>query len=356
MGITTEELTKGLEKGTIDAKKFGSAIEDAVTKKGVGPLQALANSSENLGKLLQEYLGDLFEDLGASIAPFMTEVKSLFSILDSKANPSGKALKAGIEGFFKNVFAIATKVVPLVKHFLLDLIIYGLKAYIALKPIGTAIKQWAESAEGAAFLSKAMGVLVEVFKGLAVVVGFVLVVAGLFVATIIGIQLAIVAVGYAILAFTTGAGEALYGWVAGAATAAGDFILGLVRGITAGAGQVIGAVTGLADSAIGAFTGVLGIKSPSTVMFTMGENTGEGAAQGIESKEADVHGASSGLADAAVKGASSGGQSASGGSPAKGGSAINVTVLIDGAGKAAMEITEEMVAMVFERAALAAGV
>jgi hypothetical protein len=96
MGITSEELVKGLQGGTVDAKKFGDAMQEAAIKKGAGSLGTLANSAKNLGDLLNEYIGEIFEDLGDSIAPFMNEVKSLFSIFDSKTNPSGQAMKAAI--------------------------------------------------------------------------------------------------------------------------------------------------------------------------------------------------------------------------------------------------------------------
>jgi hypothetical protein len=83
---------------------------------------------------------------------------------------------------------------------------------------------------------------------------------------------------------------------------------------------------------------------------------GGGVVQGLESSEGDVHGAASGVADAAVKGGSSPSESPSRGGKGGGGNTIIVTVTVDGAGKSALEITQEMVAMTFERMALSAGV
>ncbi len=354
MGVSVEELTKNLAAGTVDAKKFGDALETTIITKGKGPLERMAASSANLKKLLSEAWGDLFEDV--DVGPFMAEVKKLFDIF-GQGTESGKALKDGIGGFFKQVFAILTKVVPLAKHFLLDMIIYGLKAYIALKPIVKTIKEFAASAEGAKIIGTVLSSLWTVLKAVGVavlvVVGAVL---GLWAAMVVVSVAVWTAVG-AFLGFVAEAGGALAGWVSSAATAAYDFVAGLVTGIGNGASQVIGAVSGLADSATGAFKSALGIHSPSKVMMGLGGDVAEGTAQGIEGGSSDVHGAASGMAGAAVKGATSGGD-ASGGGSSKGG--VNVTVeagaiTIDGAGKTALEITETMISLVFERVALGAG-
>src|SRR5262249_4898417 len=119
MGISAKALGAQLRAGSADAKKFGDALTDALIKKGAGPLERLSASWENMSKKLSQSFNDMFKDI--DVGPFLEAVKSLFDIFDSKTNPSGAALKAGIGGFFKEVFATATKVVPLVKHFLLDL-------------------------------------------------------------------------------------------------------------------------------------------------------------------------------------------------------------------------------------------
>ena len=376
MGISVGELTKNLAAGTVDASKFGDALQTAIIKKGQGPLERMAASSANLKKLLSEAWGDLFEDI--DVAPFMQEVKKLFDIF-GQGTESGKALKAGIGGFFKEVFAILTKVVPMVKHFLLDMVIYALKAYIALKPIGKAISEFANSATGAAMITqvlsglwtvlKAIGVVIAVVAGVAIVLWAAMVVVSTTVWSLLGAIISLwvdgfekgiaslSAVGAAISGFAAEAWAVLTGWVSGAATAAADFVAGLVSGITAGAGAVVGAVKGLADGAAGAFKSALGIKSPSKVMAGFGEHMGGGVVQGLEASESSVHGASSGVADAAVKGMASGGADAGGASAAKGGGAnIVVNVQIDGAGKSAEQITQEMVSNVFAQMALQAGV
>jgi len=350
MGLSTEEFSAQMAKGGIDANKFGDAMQTAITKKGIGSLERLANSSANIKKMFEENIGDMFEDLGDIVAPFMKEVADLFSIFQKDA-PSAKAATAGIREVLTKVFAVATSLVPVVKHFLLDMVIYSLKAYIALKPIVQTIRDFATSAAGVAVVDS----LVFALKA---IVGVVIVAIGLL--AFLGAALVVMSAAFgaalgAVLQFGSDAGTALAEWVSGAATAASDFVAGLVSGITAGASQVIGAVKGLADGALGAFTGALGIKSPSKVMMQMGGYMTDGVAEGLDAGASDVHGAASGVADAAVKGTASGGSAGAPGG-GKGGANITVNVQIDGAGKSAFAITQEMVSTVFQQMALQAGV
>ena len=187
----------------------------------------------------------------------------------------------------------------------------------------------------------------------------VIVVATLFVGALIGIQVAIVAVGYAIIAFVASAGQALAGWIGGAATAAYDFVVGLVNGITNGGAMVSKAVSDLAGKASGAFKSALGINSPSTVMMGMGVNIGEGVVGGVESTEGDVAASTGSLASAAVKGAASTPPPDAPSSGSSGGAQVTFapgSIVIDGAGKSALEITEEMISQVLQRMALGMGV
>lgn len=353
MGVSAKKLADDLKAGSVDAAKFGDAMQNALIEKGAGPLQKLGQSVENIKKKFMQDLGDMFEDI--DVGPFMAEVKELFNIF-GQAKPSGQALKSGIGGFFKEVFVQATKVIPMIKHFLLDLVIYGLKAYIALKPIVKSIKEFGESAEGMTIIKTVMNSLWEIFKVLGVAV---LVVVGVMLvlwAAMIAVSVTVWTLVGAIIGFVNQASEALAGWVTGAAKAAYDFVAGLVNGISNGATQVVGAVTGLADKAKGAFKSALGISSPSKVMMQMGGFVGEGAAQGIEDSAGSVANASSSLAGAAAGGFASGG----GGSGKGSGGGVTVTVeagaiIIQGAGKAAEQITEEMISLVFERIALAQG-
>lgn len=65
----------------------------------------------------------------------------------------------------------------------------------------------------------------------------------------------------------------------------GGFVVdGLVEGIKAAAILPVKAVMGIGESIVGGFKGVLGIESPSKVMFGLGVNTGEGVTLGLKSQ------------------------------------------------------------------------
>jgi hypothetical protein len=357
MGITSQELTAGLGAGTIDAKKFGDAMQAAVTKKGAGPLKELASTAANLGATLQEYLGELFEDLGDSIGPFMTEVKSLFAIFDSKTNPSGKALKAGIGAFFKEVFGLLAKGVPYVKRFFLDVIIFGLQAYIALKSLAAQIKAFAESEEGVMVIEQ----LKNGLMALGIVVGTVIAVVALFVAMVVGTIAVIAALAVAVSAAANAMIVVLTDWAIKASIFAGQFIDGLVQGITAGAERVIAAVKNLASKAGNAFKGALGIQSPSKVMAAYGGYMGEGVALGLDGSVSAVESSSTGVATAAVEAVAD--TPLPGAAPSSGGAGGGVSVtleagaiVIQGGSTASMsELTEQAVTLIFERIAAQQG-
>lgn len=351
MGVSVENLTKDLAAGTVDAKKFGDALQQAIIKKGQGPLERMATSSANLKKILSEAWGDLFEDI--DVGPFMKEVKELFDIF-GQGKSSGQALKAGIGGFFKEVFATLTKVVPMVKHFMLDLIIYGLRAYIAIKPIVAKIKEFVQSERGMKIINAALQGMWFVLKVVGAALLVAVAVVGLFFAALIALSIAAYTVVGSILSFVSETGTALSDWVTKAPQAALDFVTGLVKGITDGAGAVIGAVTGLADGATGAFKNALGIASPSKVGHMLGKNFGESTGDGIEDSQDSVHGASTGVAAAAVKGVTSGGDTGQA-SGAKSGSSMVVYVTVEGASKSVLEISQEMWSQVIQRTALESG-
>lgn len=362
MGISAEALAKKLKSGQINAEQFGKAITDALIKKGAKPLAEQSLKLSNLWDMAKQFGTELFEGLDDSIQPFLVQVKALFGIFDSKTNPSGQALKSAIGGFFKEVFALATKAVPLIRSFFLSMIIYALKAYIAAKPVVRWFKELQSNATVMSIVRSAVKGLVDV-----------LIVLGVIVAAVVGISVAMFVAMSAALGVMTGlvwaaigavhsflasvigfvgkAGSALLGWLGSAATMAGSFIDGLVAGISAGIARVVAAVKNLAMSAKDAFTSALGIHSPSRVMMQLGNYVGAGAAEGIEASAPDVYASSGELARAAHGGMAK----SAGGGGRGGGNTFHVNVQIDGAGKSAMEITEQMVSLVFERIALSQG-
>lgn len=351
MGISAQQLGAELKKGTVNAKAFGDALTQSLISKGAGPLARAGMSITNVWAKFTENIGKFFEDV--DVGPFLDEVKSLFDIF-GQAQPSGQALKSGIGGFFKEVFALATKVVPMVKHFLLDLVIYGLKAYIGLKPI----VKWLLDLRNNATV---MTLFHSVLRGIAVVAGTLLavfaavaVVLGVVTAAVAGVSLGIFSLVAAFIGVTSKITGVIADWLGSVPKMASDFISGLVNGISGGVGQVTDAVKGLATGAKNAFKGALGISSPSKEMMKLGAFAGAGVAEGLDSSVGDVHASAGGLGGAAFAGASS---QAGGGSSGGGGMTVNVggIVISGGSGQGVLELTEEAVSLLFEKVALSQG-
>ena len=358
MNLTSKELVEGLGKGTISADKFGAVLSDVATAKGAKALDNLSNSAANLGAMLKEYIGDMFEDMKEPVAAFMKEVKSLFSIF-SQAQPSGQALKAGIAGAFTAILGEATKVVPYIKHFLLDVVIWGLKAYIGLKPLiqffkelsqsEPAVKMFWEALKGVGSAIAGMVAPVLIVIGLVTALGAAFIAVTVYASSVVG----------TIMNFGAQIFDTLNGYISQATTWGNDFINGIISGL--GIGPIIAAVTNVANAAKDTFKSVLGIASPSKVMAIQGENVAAGAAEGIDEGAPEVGNASANLAKAASGGFSDAGTgaAAAGSAAASSGGGMtieSILIQITGGDKATMaELTEEGIALIFEKIALQQG-
>ncbi len=278
MGITEAALTSGLKAGTIDAQKFGDAMTDAATKKGAGPLATLANSAANLGKLLEEYLGDMFEDLGKDVAPFMGAVKEAFAVL-GQASPLGQSIKATVGDAMHRIFATLTELVPVAREAFWTIVVMALKAYIAVAPIVFRIKDMITSAAGMKIIGTIGSMIWTAFKAiavvLAVVVGFVgafmvaSVAAGVVVWTLIAnIVKAGVAAGAfvgRVVAAVAGAIGAVMGWIVGV----GARILGALAPIFTVMGDLFGQVVGIITTLLApVVTFVSGVWASIVAVFT----------------------------------------------------------------------------------------
>lgn len=317
MGKPVATLRAELAAGTVKAADFGRALEDALIKKGPKALGTLTSQLPNLKKLLQESIGDLFEDV--DVTPFLSAVKELFAVF-SQASPVGQRMKEVVGGSFNLLFKLAGDATTAVKILFLTIANKALEGYIAMKPIIKSIREFFASPGGAKLLGIVLGVIVSALKGLAIAVVFVVGVFATLWATAAAIAIVFWSLIGAVVSFgvtlgqgfakaiadaiqtvwTLGSaiGDALAAawlkineWTGGAAQAAVDFVTGLVNGITQGATQVVDAVGNLASSATSAFKNALGIHSPSRVMMQLGEHTTEGFTQGVEGGAEDAQAA-----------------------------------------------------------------
>lgn len=286
MGLSTKDLAAAMgmseaafSKATISADQMNAAITKALQKKGAGPLDDLSNTLPDiLGKAREGFLS-LFQDLGPSVKPFMKEIKELFGEF-SKGGTAIKILKPIVTSVFGALFSAATSAAHAIHAGFLLAEIAALKIYIAVKPVIDAIKKIGQSATFINLAHHALLALKVILIAVAVVAAIVLA------PFIIGAAIFVVAVGLVVAAIGL-----IIDWVGdcisaigdlagGAADAAANFISGLVGGIASGAGAVVDAVSNLASGALSAFTGALGIHSPSTVLWEHGEDNMAGAVAG----------------------------------------------------------------------------
>jgi hypothetical protein len=348
LGVSTRVLGEQLKKGTVDANAFGNAMQQAFIEKGAGPLARMSVQLGESWAKLKADVGDLFEDI--DVTPFLVQVKDLFGVF-SQAEPSGQALKFGIGKFFDDVFKVATKLVPMVKHFFLDLIIYGLKAYIAIKPI---YNQFVASEVAIRIATDAFNAFKVAAGAVGIALGVIAVVGAAFVAWTGLAVIAVLEVESTIAGMVSYVASALKDFAVAAYDLGADIVHGLVDGIQSAYHYVVDAVSGLVDKVEGTFRNDLKIHSPSVVMGDLGEDAGQGVAVGITRSAPDVHAASRGLAGDTAAGYSGGKGGSAGASVDVGG----VTMNYYGTGKESQsnaELTEQMVALVFERIALEMG-
>lgn len=347
IGTTPDKLAKM----SLTAKQLGDAMQAALLKKGKGPLEALGLTWDTISSKLKEGIASIFEDLGPAVQPFMAALKSLFGEFN-KGSMAAQGMKGIVTSVLTTLFTVATRVVNGIHIGALKLYIGWLKVKMAIAPVTSAIGALIPKGAG-------LSILMGIVKGLAVIFGL------LAVAILIGLIplalliAAIVAVGYAIYSIGS-AIVAAVGWLANmgsaAVDAAGNFIAGLINGIKAGAAAVVAAVVALANGAIGALKSALHLGSPSKLTMKMGGFTAQGLADGIEDGATGVRAAAKGTGRAAIKGTAQGLSAGGGAAGAVGaGMTVNVELTINGAGGDIMSLTEEAVALIFERVALREG-
>lgn len=368
MNMSVKDLSEGLKKGTVDATKFNDALTGALIEKGAGPLGKMFGKMETIIAKFKEAIGDMFEDV--DIEPFVGAMRSLLEIFD-QSTTTGQMLKSVFSGFFTSFFVWTGKAITSAKHFFLDMIILGLKAYIAVKP-------WIP-------LLKTLGMVIAVAGGLFLLTFAPAVWAGVVALGALIASAAVAAAPFlAMAAVIVGVYEAFTHWedikvyVAGwvkdlgtmlfdladsftswAATATENLINGLVNGISNGAQWVYDSISNLAKGAMAAFKKTLGIASDSKEFIKLGGFTASGYTRGLVAANDNVSDAASGLAESAMAGASKADAPVS---PAVSASVPGLTVniapgaiVINGADGSAAELTEHALTLILEKVALAQG-
>lgn len=281
LGVVPAVVKKMMAAGKINAKEGILALETVINEGKIGALaKKQALDFGNQIKLATSNIKELFSDIDTG--PFLDALHGILSVFDSNT-AAGSVLKTVITAIFDKLFKLAAKVLPLITFGFKQLIIWGLKAYIAIKTFANENQQMVDYfVQGA----KMIGI------GILIVVGAFALLVGVVVAASAGM---IAAFGAYVAAVVAGIGwisEQLSGfvdWITGLASswyeAGANLINGLVDGIMSGVGKAVDAVKGAAQSMLDSFTGIFSIHSPSKVMAAMGGHLMGGLEMGIASND-----------------------------------------------------------------------
>jgi hypothetical protein len=136
MGTSLEDLEKKLKAGTVDATKFGNAMEEVFIAKGAKGLDAMWMRTGVITKKIHDAFGELFKNVDTG--PLTDGLRNILSILDSTA-PSAQAMASGITGAMNGIIKAIGDAVEAGIDLFLDLEIGALQTAIALKPLGDAL-------------------------------------------------------------------------------------------------------------------------------------------------------------------------------------------------------------------------
>ena len=367
MGLTSQALEQGLAKGTVDAKKFQAALGDVAREKFGDALAAQAMQPAKQWDKLKENFTRLKEDV--NVKPLLEAFQRVVQIF-SGDKASGKAMKVGLTATFNSVIASSAKMVDWLVGAFLKVEIAALKIAIWARPW----LAWFDA------LDSKYGIIDKLITGVKVF-GVVLgVIAAVFFAPLAYLAVVLTAGAVAlatIVGWAVAAGEALGGLAAQALTAAENFVGGLVDGIVGGLGRVVDAAKNLAQGALDAVTGLFDSHSPSLVMkriglvgvagglalgMTAGIPAATDAAQNVAGAVVQTVGeqvaqpASGGRAPSTVAASPPSSSSGSTSSSSASFAFAPGSIVIQGAGKSAEGITEELISAIFERIALEQGV
>ncbi len=311
-GLKGDDLSKALEEAAIKAAKLKFGPDFAKEMLSL-PRQA---------DRLKANFANLFG--GMKIEGLLAGLAKLVALFDANT-ASGKAIKFLFETLFQPIIDAATSAIPTIEAVFLTLVVWALKAYVAVKqfsstPMGEAL------ISGLKIIAIVIGVVVVAVAlvGVAFIAVFAAIGAAVLTAVaVISFVVDSVVSGFGILVTAIGG---VFDWLGGLSLAdIGTNMIGsLAEGIASSAAAVVSAITGVVGGAISSAKALLGINSPSKVFAAIGASTGEGMTGGVEDGAPEVAAATAGMArGAAQAGASASADGAPGGGSKGGGNTYN---------------------------------
>lgn len=322
MSVSTQALAAGLKAGTVDAEKFGKALQDSLIATGAGPLDRVAKTIPNIIGQAKQAIEEMFEGLSQHVDPLMERLSTFVDLFD-KGSVAGEFFGASIKEVMGSVLDSTDDALHAVRRGFLDVMIYGVEAATFMKAHWLTVKT-------------EFGMLKTTIE-------------------LIGKALSFVADMMGKVEKASHFGESLYRSLGGLNTVQGALSVGMHKegDKVKDAGAALGskAKEGLEDK--------LEIKSPSRVFMRAGSFVGAGLSAGMRSSGDDVERAASGMGSDAIRGigsASTGsGSSSGGGAGNRSFGPITIHITAPEGVTGASELTETAIAVVFERLALHAG-
>jgi hypothetical protein len=151
MGLTLEQLETKLKAGTVDADKFGNALEEALIAKGAKGLDALWTSKA--WSKVKESGRELFA--GVDTEPLTGALRNLLGMLD-QTQPSGQAMHTTIVDAFNGIIRAIGWTINEGEILALRFMVWGLSMELALLPVWNILKKIGGAMAGA---GEAVGLL-----------------------------------------------------------------------------------------------------------------------------------------------------------------------------------------------------
>lgn len=351
LGVPLTQLDAKLKSGTQDAAAFGDTLRDTLIKQGKAPLEQFRNSLEGVGSRFTNMITRIFAKV--DVKPFLDALNEIVDAfgLDTK---SGEGMVEALNGAFRMAGDAAKWLV---------LAIVRVSTWI-LGAINT-VWDWADSfsetgSTGSAALDEIIGEAKALGETIKSLIGFAKDLASVWdkvggvlrVGTAIGTLGASEAARATIGALNSGGGSE---GAEGGKAVGGMMVSGLIEKLNADIAKVTAAGEMIGKAAVEGAKKGTDSHSPSRAMFRIGGYVSEGFALGVRGGAPAANDAVSDMSRYAMGGASEGAGDARSGRAAGGVTHNTFHIQIDGAGKSAEGITEEMLATTFERMQLAAG-
>ena len=142
MGISVNALQQGLKQGTIDAGAFGTAMLDALNKKGRGPLKAMWKDLDVVEAKGLDMGRHLFRNI--DITPVTDSLQRMFNLLDLNT-ASGAELEARLKKGADTIGSAFSSIADSAQIAYLHIDTFALNVETALMPVERAVKRIAKA-------------------------------------------------------------------------------------------------------------------------------------------------------------------------------------------------------------------